>query len=265
MPYTLNFGGSVNNTSGNTSYPNNYVYTDGFAFPTGNPDLNGNYVVELNSVSAAYATGASGIIARILRNGVESSGGGTRYAGGGVFRFLIRYTSGTLFFGRNTALGSVTRDAADGGSWNGPLVGSLTWSTSATAPRDLSVTRSGRDLRVRYIAPSSNGGATVTSYGLQYSTNGGSSWSSAVSDLNGDYTFTNMVPGRSYIIRVYAINAVGAGRAAVSGSVFVPAGGKRHTGSGWVNTTIARRHTGSGWTDLTIAKRHNGSTWVDLS
>ena len=88
-------------------------------------DINGDYVVELNSVSAGYASGASGIFARISRNGVESSGGGTRYAGGGTFRFLIRYTSGTLSFGRNTSSGAVTRDAADGDSWPGPLVGSL--------------------------------------------------------------------------------------------------------------------------------------------
>lgn len=265
MAFTLAFGGSVNNTSGFTSYPNNYVYTDGFAFPAGNPDINGNRVVEVYSVSAGYASGASGISPRILRNGLESAGGGARYAGGGNFRFLIRYTSGTLHFGRNTASGAVTRDAADGGSWDGPLVGSFTWATNPTTPQAISASRSGRDVKVTITGSASNGGSTISAYYVQASSDGGASWGSARNISSGTYTFEDLEPGKTWIFRTFARNGVGDSPVRVSGGVFVPAGGKRHNGSSFVYTAIARRHNGSGWADLTVAKRHNGSTWVDLN
>jgi hypothetical protein len=79
------------------------------------------------------------------------------------------------------------------------------------------------------------------------------------------YSYIGIDGGKTYKFRVRAVNSDGAGAWRESGSIFVPAGGKRWTGSAWEPTAVARRWTGSAWTDLSVAKRWNGSAWIDLS
>jgi hypothetical protein len=79
------------------------------------------------------------------------------------------------------------------------------------------------------------------------------------------YTFTGLTPGATYKFRTYAVNEMGSGPYAVSASTFVPAGGKRWTGTAWQATGTAKRWNGTAWIDLTTAKRFNGTSWQDLS
>lgn len=142
------------------------------------------------------------------------------------------------------------------------------WSSSASvvgipsAPASISATRDGRTVTV--IAGTASGSG-VTSYSVQYSSNGGSSWSSAVAMSSQSYTYTTLTAGQTYLFRVYATNSIGNSASTTSDEVFVPAGGKRWTGSAWTASTIGRRWTGSAWVDLTTAKRWNGSAWTDLT
>lgn len=145
------------------------------------------------------------------------------------------------------------------------------WSTSATsagvpsAPSSISATRTARDVVIIVGSSATNGGSTITGYYVQYSSDAGSTWSTAQLLTGGTYTYVGLTAGLTYRFRSYATNAIGSSDYATSTDVFVPAGGKRFDGSGWNSTTIAKRYDGSAWVDLTIAKRYNGSTWVDLS
>lgn len=145
------------------------------------------------------------------------------------------------------------------------------WSPSAfiagvpTAPASINATRTARNVAVTCTAPSSDGGSAVTGYFVQYSTDGGSTWSTAQAMSSQSYTYTNLTAALTYTFRVYATNSIGSSATTASNPLFVPAGGKRWDGSAWVSTTTAKRWDGTAWVDLSTAKRWDGTAWVDLS
>jgi hypothetical protein len=133
-----------------------------------------------------------------------------------------------------------------------------------TVPQSFTATATGRDVALTWAAPSDTNGAAVASYSLSYSTDGGSSWTSAVSTTALSYTFASLPGGLTYQFRVLANNSAGASPYATV-SAFVSSGGRRWNGSAFSPTTIAKRWTGSANVDLTIAKKWLGSAWGDLS
>jgi hypothetical protein len=133
-----------------------------------------------------------------------------------------------------------------------------------TAPASINLSRTGRNVTVTWSAPASNGGSAVTDYLISYSTDGGSSYSTAISAISLSQAFTDLTAGLTYLFRIQAVNIQGAG-AYVSSSIFVPAGGQRWTGTTFTPTATAKRFDGTTFVDITTAKRFNGTTWVDLS
>jgi hypothetical protein len=131
-----------------------------------------------------------------------------------------------------------------------------------TAPATITATRTSRDVAV---TAGNSTGTGITGYWVQYSTDSGTSWSTAVAMTSQAYTYTSLTPGLTYLFRVYAANSIGNSAYTTSSGVFVPAGGKRWDGSAWIYATTGKRWDGSAWVDLTTAKRWNGSSWVDLS
>jgi hypothetical protein len=142
------------------------------------------------------------------------------------------------------------------------------WSASAnvvgipTAPASITATRTNKNVAV--VAGNATG-TGITGYWAQASINAGVDWTTPVAMTSQAYTYTNLTPGQTYIFRVYATNSIGNSAYTTSGSVFIPAGGKRWDGSAWNSTATAKRWDGSAWVDLSTAKRWNGSAWVDLS
>lgn len=137
--------------------------------------------------------------------------------------------------------------------------------TEPLAPASLTISEpSGRSVTVT-AGTAPNGGATVTGYYVQYSTNNGSTWSSAVAMTNQQYTYTNLDGGLTYKFRVYAVNEMGNGATITSSGTFVPAYGKRWNGTDWVPIQTMKRWDGNAWVNVTIAKRWDGTAWVNLS
>lgn len=138
-----------------------------------------------------------------------------------------------------------------------PNVPSAPSSIAATVPSALSSTIS--------IGTSANNGAGITAYYVQASPDNGSTWLSPQLMTNQSYTYNGLTPGATYKFRSYAVNEMGSGAYATTASTFVPAGGKRWTGTAWQPTATAKRWTGTQWVDLTTAKRWTGTQWVDLT
>ena len=91
-----------------------------------------------------------------------------------------------------------------------------TTSTRPGAPTGVTATADGRtEIDLSWSAPSDNGGANITGYRIEVSTNG-SSWSDLVADTNStrtSYSHTGLTEGSSWHYRVSAINSEGTGPA----------------------------------------------------
>ncbi len=84
------------------------------------------------------------------------------------------------------------------------IPGAPTLSTSTVGDTQVALT---------WSAPASNGGASITDYAVQYSSNAGGSWSAAllVGSATTSYTVTGLTNGTQYVFRVAAVNTVGTG------------------------------------------------------
>lgn len=129
-------------------------------------------------------------------------------------------------------------------------------------PGTIATFRTGHDVLVTCGISS---GTAITNYWVSYSTDNGSTWSSAVAMTSYQYNFTNLTPGATYVFRVRAENSIGFSGYATSAGEFIPAGGKRWTGSAWQSNATAKRWDGTGWVDISTARRWDGSSWVDLT
>lgn len=97
---------------------------------------------------------------------------------------------------------------------------SLTAFASSSAPTITGITSGNQQLSVAFLAPSSDGGSSITTY--KYSTNGGANWQTRASGTTGsplvittlstDGT-TALTNGLTYNVQIRAVNAVGNGAA----------------------------------------------------
>jgi hypothetical protein len=149
--------------------------------------------------------------------------------------------------------------------------GTGSWSSSTyiagvpVAPSSISLSTSGRSVRVTVGASSSDGGATA-SYQVAYSGNGGAD--SAYQSASGTpitTTFSNLTPNTTYTFAARATNSTGASTTTTSTSVFIPSGGRIFDGTNWNLTNGSRRWDGTSWINITSAKRFDGTNWVDLT
>jgi hypothetical protein len=94
--------------------------------------------------------------------------------------------------------------------------------TAPDSPTGVSGTRSNASASLSWAAPSNNGGSAVQDYVVQYSSDGGSNWttfSDGFAESTGT-TVTGLTNGVEYVFRVAAINAAGQGAwSALSGGV----------------------------------------------
>ena len=85
------------------------------------------------------------------------------------------------------------------------------------APTSLTATANGQtQIDLSWDAPSSNGGADITGYRIEVSSNGGTGWSDRVTNTgngNTTYSHTGLAPGSTRHYRLSAINSAEAGNA----------------------------------------------------
>lgn len=158
------------------------------------------------------------------------------------------------------------------------LFGQLRYHEVPTAPTSLTAsTATNQGFTVGWTTPSDNGGSTINGYRIQVSPV--SNFASGVLTYDvgvvNSAVLTGLAPNTAYYYRVGAKNWLFDNISTDPHSPWVTSvstfttlattGGKRYTGSAWVDNTVAKRYNGSSWVDLTVKKRYNGSTWVDLT
>lgn len=98
------------------------------------------------------------------------------------------------------------------GAWTeGPF--SVTPATLPSSPNSVSGIAGSGQVSLTWAAPISNGGSAVTDYVVQYSSNGGTTWTTFADGISTlpRATVTGLTNGTSYVFRVAASNSVGTG------------------------------------------------------
>ena len=167
-------------------------------------------------------------------------------------------------------------------------IGTSTASSTATAtpvgapgaPTNLSATPASGQAALTWTAPSNNGGSAITDYVIEYSSSGGTSWStfSHTASTATSITVTGLTNGTVYTFRVSARNASGTGATsstttATPGAPGAPTNlgvslnqvsGTSHTAS--VTWTAPASNGGSAVTDYLIQyKQASTSTWTTFA
>jgi hypothetical protein len=133
--------------------------------------------------------------------------------------------------------------------------------TVAGAPTGVTGTAGNAQVSLSWTAPSSNGGASITDYTIQYSSNSGSTWTtfSHTASTAATATVTGLTNGTAYVFHVAAVNSAGTSSYSTTSSSVTPAS------SGGSLLSIARNNgtstfSGSG----TTASPYTRSTGLNL-
>jgi titin len=126
--------------------------------------------------------------------------------------------NGTVYTFRVAAVNSVGTGAYSSGY---PLV---TPRTTPGAPTSLAATAGDTQVVLSWNAPASNGGAAITDYTVQYSTDIGSTWAtfSRAASTATTATVTGLTNGTAYVFRVAAVNVAGTGAYATTAGSATP-------------------------------------------
>ena len=213
-----------------------------------------NFRVELSRDGGATWTSARGGTSTSTRAIVSGAAPGTEY--------LLRVAAINAAGASSYLTGSVTTTAVTPGAPINLASSSLT-ATTLTLGWDL---------------PSSNGGSGISDYKVEFSSNGGTTWSTIPRAVSTSRTLavTGLAKGRSYQFRVSAINEIGTGVASavhtVSTLTTVPGVPKSVAVSSVTSSTATMSWTaptdngGSAITDYTVqTSRDDGTTWVTVA
>jgi hypothetical protein len=227
----------------------------------------------IRNSGTSFNLNSNGLSYSVVINGSTVASGSTSYD----FRAysVLVLSTGTTGQIAHNADGSRSVGVSGAISGPGPITGgsaggTLTlsdFSRPPLAPASCTVSVSGRNATVTSGVADVTNRPAITSYEVERTNNDGVTWSGSVFTMDGSrqYLYSSLDGGKFYKFRTRARNSEGAGAWTESASTFIPAGGRRWTGSTWEPTQIARRWNGSSWVDISTAKRWNGSAWIDLT
>lgn len=173
------------------------------------------------------------------------------------------YTNGTVFTLNNqdTYIFKSRAYGYAGWSLDSPTtqtfgVPSVPSSISNTSPLGLKIT----------ISCGASTGQGIQDYYVSASPDNGATWQDEFAmGLDRSYEYISLSGGKDYRFRVRAKNATGYSPYVYTNTIFIPAGGKRWTGTEFVPTATVKRKTDAGWEIVTIAKRWTGTGWEVLT
>jgi len=96
--------------------------------------------------------------------------------------------------------------------------------TTPSAPANLSPTAGNAQVSLAWTAPSFDGGASITDYVVQYSSNNGGNWTTFNRETSTatTATVTGLTNGTAYVFRVAAVNRIGMGDFSTTTAAIVP-------------------------------------------
>ena len=218
-------GGTITAAADNTV--NAFVYYDALGTQTEHK-VNGSTVPGAPTSLTATASGTSTID---LSWTAPSSDGGSAITG---YRIEVSSNGGTSWTNRAANTGNTTTTYshiglsagttrhyrvsainANGTGTASNVDNATTTTTVPGAPTSLTATANGStQIDLSWTAPADDGGASISGYGIEVSSNGGTSWTTLVGNVGSTtYSHTGLSAGTTRHYRVSAINANGTGAA----------------------------------------------------
>jgi titin len=171
------------------------------------------------SVAVAWVAPANGGAAITGYSLDYSSNGGTNWtnwsntlAAGATSETVTGLTNGTAYVFRVSATNSIGTSA-----WSSSSA-SVSPAALPSAPTLLTLTPGANNVALTWAAPSNTGGFAVTDYTIEYSSNGGTNWSTFAHSASTatSITVTGLTNGTSYVFRVKAVTSIGTGSASAT-------------------------------------------------
>jgi titin len=189
--------------------------------PTGVSGIAGNTEVVL-SWSEPSTDGGTSITDYTVQYSSNSGGSWTTFADGtnaSTGATVTGLSNGTEYVFRVAAV-----NAVGSGSYSAASEG-VTPVTTPDAPISLTGSAGDAQVSLSWTAPASNGGSAVTDYEVEYSLDGGSSWSPFAdgTSTTTSATVTGLTNGTSYVFRVAAVNVAGTGSFSSNSATLTPA------------------------------------------
>ena len=178
---------------------------------------------------------------------------------------VVGLTNGTPYQFRVTATNMIGAGASATSSVSATPV------TTSSAPTNLVSVSGNGQVSLSWVAPVSNGGASITSYVVELSRDGGRTWLSGPTSATPSVTVTGLTNGIAYVFRARAINAAGTGAASVWVTAApvapptVPAALTTQSAPGQVTVQWASPvdDGGTAIVGYRLEQSLNGSTWTD--
>jgi len=165
--------------------------------------------------TAPTDNGGSAITGYHVERAVGSAGPWTRIATVATTSYVTTgLTNGTTYGFRVLA----TNNAGAGAATEPVLA---TPATTPGAPTTVTTVAGDGFVTLTWMAPSSNGGAAVTSYLIEQSIDG-TTWAISATTSARDFTVTGLTNGTAYRFRVSAVNAAGTGASAQASATVTP-------------------------------------------
>jgi hypothetical protein len=215
--------------------------------PTSVTGSAGNTQVSL-SWTAPASSGSSAITDYVVQYSSDSGSSWSTFSDGtstSTSAVVTGLTNGTAYTFRVAATNAI-------GTGNySTASGAVTPAAVPGAPTSVSGTAGNAQVSLTWTAPSSNGGASITDYVVQYSSNSGSSWStfSDGTSATASAVVTGLTNGTAYTFRVAAVNSVGTGSYSTASSSVTPTAGN------WNFSSVA----------LLMHMEGSGATFTDSS
>jgi Ca2+-binding RTX toxin-like protein len=150
-----------------------------------------------------------------------SSDGGMSWA---VFADGVSVSRSAVVVGLSNGTGYEFQVSATNSAGTGPPGGTVAPVVPAAlpgAPTGVTGFAGDREVTLSWVTPSSDGGAVVTGYVVEYSSDGGSSWSMETASWL-PWVVTGLSNGVGYVFRVSAVNSAGTGPVSVVSAEIVP-------------------------------------------
>jgi predicted phage tail protein len=226
------------------------------------------------SWSAPSENGGSAITDYVVQYSSNSGSSWTTFSDGtstSTTATITDLSNGTAYIFQVAAV-----NAAGTGSYSTPS-SSVTPYTTPGAPTGVVGTAGSSQVSLSWTAPSDNGGALITDYAIQYSSNGGGTWIPFTDgeSANTSTVVTGLANGTEYTFQVAAINAAGTGTYSASSlgvtpvtTPGAPTSVIETPGDGQVSLswTAPSSNGGSAITDYVVQYSSNsGGTWTTFA